>query len=109
MLQKPGISSVCPSARPSYLILVSVTGTFKHWEKFSLHLQTPVSRFNVLSAISLISLSSAELCDHSGARSYGMTSLLGAEEAQNLSGPSSHHIMPPSRIFTASIKTNKGM
>lgn len=49
------------SATLQGLILVSVSWTFKHWESFSLHLQTQDSRFNVLSVVSLISLSSAEL------------------------------------------------
>lgn len=37
------------------------------------------------------------------------TNLLGKEEAQNLSGPSSYHFIPPSKIITASMKTNQGI
>lgn len=37
------------------------------------------------------------------------TNLLGEEEAQNLLGPSSHHFIPPSQLFTASMKTNQEM
>lgn len=44
---------------PTWFWLVS--GTLKCWERFSLHLQTQDCRFNVLSVVSLTSLSSAEL------------------------------------------------
>lgn len=106
MLQTLGIFSTYPSARPFYLHLVSVSRTAKYWKRCLLHLQTQDSRLNVLSVVSLISLFSAEFWLFSGQLK---TNLLGEEEAQNLSGPSSHDFIPSSRIFTASIRTNQGM
>lgn len=94
-----------PSPLQGETHLVSVSRTVKCWERCSLHLQIQESRLNVLSVVSLTSLFSAEFWLLRG----HMKTNMGEEKAQNLSGPSYHHIIPPSWIFAASIKTNQGM